>query len=89
MKNRRVKRTRGMVKKRSLRIGELRTGVAVEDAFWSALHEIARERKLTISSLVSAIKADNHRTNLSAAIRVFVLRHYMDQNKRAAGSHIR
>jgi predicted DNA-binding ribbon-helix-helix protein len=66
---------RRFLKKRTVRIGELRTGVTVEDAFWTALQEIAHENKITLSGLVSLIKADRP-ANLSSAIRVFVLRHY-------------
>jgi predicted DNA-binding ribbon-helix-helix protein len=56
-----------------------KTGVTLEDEFWSALREIAGERQMAVSDLVSAINAERQRRNLSAAIRVFVLDFYRDR----------
>ena len=76
-----VKRAPPRPTKRSIQLGELKTSIALEDAFWDALREIAIERELSVRSLVAAIRADSWQPNLSSAIRVFVLRHYVYQCK--------
>jgi predicted DNA-binding ribbon-helix-helix protein len=56
-----------------------KTSVNLEDDFWEALKEIARERRSTLRDLVTSIDRDRREANLSSAIRVFVLGHYEDQ----------
>jgi predicted DNA-binding ribbon-helix-helix protein len=68
------------VVKRSIIIAGHKTSVSLEDAFWLALKEIAQDRKMTISDLVGTIDSDRHHSNLSSAIRLFVLDHYRSQN---------
>ena len=58
--------------KRSVVIGGHKTSVSLEDEFWNAMHEIAAERKLTLSQLVTSIEAERTKGNLSSAIRLFV-----------------
>ena len=67
------------VVKRSIVIAGHKTSVSLEDAFWSALKQIAVERNMTLSDLVSAIDANRQQGNLSSAIRLFVLGAYRDQ----------
>jgi predicted DNA-binding ribbon-helix-helix protein len=63
----------GAVKKRSVMIEGHATSVSLEPAFWDALSEIARARRLAVNQLIAEI--DRGRSgNLSSAIRVFVLR---------------
>lgn len=63
--------------KRSLTIARHRTSVSLEEPFWDALTEMAREQGKSIAGLVSEI--DRGRTNrhdglsLSAALRIYVL----------------
>jgi predicted DNA-binding ribbon-helix-helix protein len=64
------------VVKRSIVIAGHKTSVSLEDAFWKGLKEVADDRDMTLSDLVSAIDADRHQGNLSSAIRLFVLNHY-------------
>jgi len=67
------------VAKRSLDIAGHRTSVSLEAPFWEALADIAAERKLSLAALVAEI--DRRRapeTNLSSAIRVFVLARYRE-----------
>jgi predicted DNA-binding ribbon-helix-helix protein len=64
------------VVKRSIVIAGHRTSVSLEDDFWSGLKEIGREHKMTLSSLVSDINGRRMDTNLSSAVRLFVLRHF-------------
>jgi predicted DNA-binding ribbon-helix-helix protein len=64
---------------RTIRVAGHKTSVTVEDAFWRALRQIAHQRKLTLSELVTFIDADRRDANLSSAIRLFVLKHYQDE----------
>ena len=67
------------VVKRSVVIAGHKTSVSLEDDFWKGLREIAGERDQTLSHLVSTINAKRQHTNLSSAIRLFVLGFYRDQ----------
>jgi predicted DNA-binding ribbon-helix-helix protein len=66
--------------KRSIDIAGHKTSVSVEDAFWTALKEIAQARRQSLADLIGAIdgarQSGKHSGNLSSAIRVFVLEHY-------------
>lgn len=61
------------VRKRSVTLEGHKTSVSVEDEFWAALAEIAEQRRMTMASLIEAIDRDRLSTNLSSAIRLFVL----------------
>jgi predicted DNA-binding ribbon-helix-helix protein len=66
--------------KRSIVIAGHKTSVSLEDAFWKGLKEIADDRDVTLSELVSSIDTDRQHGNLSSAIRLFVLDHYRNQS---------
>jgi predicted DNA-binding ribbon-helix-helix protein len=64
--------------KRSLTIARHRTSITIEDEFWQALADIAREDGKSIASLVGEIdkgrgEMGRAEASLSAAIRVYVL----------------
>lgn len=74
------------MKKHSISIEGHRTSISLEDAFWNGLQHIARERDVSLQSLIREI--DEARTagltdlpseNLSSAIRVMVLRYYQQE----------
>ena len=67
------------VAKRSIVIGGHKTSVSLEDPFWTALKQIAEQRGATLSELVKAIDADRQHSNLSSAIRLFVLATYRNE----------
>jgi predicted DNA-binding ribbon-helix-helix protein len=67
------------VAKRSIVVRGHKTSVSLEDAFWSSLKEIGGERRLTLSDLVAAIDSQRQHSNLSSAIRLFVLDFYRAQ----------
>ena len=67
------------VLKRSIVIAGHKTSVSLEDAFWSALREIAATRKIPLSDLVSTIANERGLHNLSSAIRLFVLDHFRNK----------
>jgi predicted DNA-binding ribbon-helix-helix protein len=60
--------------KRSITLSGHRTSVSLEDAFWSALREIAEREGMTVSALAARIDADRSPgTGLATAIRLYVL----------------
>jgi predicted DNA-binding ribbon-helix-helix protein len=59
--------------KRSIVIGGHKTSVSLEDAFWRGLKDIARAQRMTLSTMVGEIDKARHQSNLSSAIRLFVL----------------
>src|SRR5258705_12204918 len=72
--------------KRSIVIAGHKTSVSLEDAFWQGLKEIADDRSMTLSDLVSTIDTDRRHGNLSSAIRLFVLDHYRNNNTVGRGA---
>jgi predicted DNA-binding ribbon-helix-helix protein len=73
------------VRKHSIVIGDHRTSVSLEDAFWKALKQIAIHRRMTLSELVTDIDAQRGPGNLSSRLRLHVLNFYRDQLIRAGG----
>jgi predicted DNA-binding ribbon-helix-helix protein len=67
---------KSQVIKRSIVIAGHKTSVSLEDAFWTALKEIAVGRQKTLSDIVGEIDSGRPHGNLSSAIRLFVLDHY-------------
>ena len=63
------------ISKRSVSIAGHRTSVSLEEAFWAGLKEIAEARDMPIARLIASIDS-GRTTNLSSAIRVFVLHHF-------------
>jgi len=74
--------------KRSIVIGGHKTSVSLEDAFWRGLKEIARAQRVTLSKMVADIDKSRSQSNLSSAIRLFVLerlRNPMTENHAPTG----
>jgi predicted DNA-binding ribbon-helix-helix protein len=76
------------VVKRSIVVAGHKTSVSLEDAFWKGLKDIADEREVTLSDLVSGIDTDRQQGNLSSAIRLFVLDHYRNHASGARESAV-
>jgi predicted DNA-binding ribbon-helix-helix protein len=68
-----------VVKKRSVVVGGRKTSVSLENEFWEELRDIAQSRQMPLSALLAIIKTEYQKSNLSSAIRVFVLNHYRKQ----------
>jgi predicted DNA-binding ribbon-helix-helix protein len=64
---------RSAITKRSVVIGGHKTSVSLEEPFWSAVREIAGAQEVSVSSLLREIDQSRRNSNLSSAIRVFVL----------------
>jgi predicted DNA-binding ribbon-helix-helix protein len=65
--------------KRSVNIGEQRTSVGLEDAFWNALQHIAASQGTSVKRLVETIDSERRErlhANLSSVVRLFVLEYY-------------
>ncbi len=83
LSQRRLAAESGRPVKRSLTIAGHRTSISLEEAFWAALQDVARERGRAVASLIFQIDAKRGKTNLSSAIRVFLLEHFRtDANPR-------
>ena len=73
--------------KYSVSIRGHRTSISLEPAFWDALRNIAKSRKIAVSSLITEIdearstasaKGDKQQSGLSVALRLYVLE-YLQQ----------
>ena len=67
------------IAKRSIVFNGKKTSLSLEDEYWNALKEIAAERRVKLSHLVTATDGRREHANLSSAIRLFVLDHYRNQ----------
>ena len=66
------------LKKHSLDVAGHQTSVTLEDEFWNALRQIAKDQGRALNDLVAQI--DEARDgNLSSAIRVYVLKTVLEQ----------
>lgn len=71
------------IAKRSVTIAGHRTSVSLEDPFWTALGEIARERGVSLGALVAQVDAGRGGQNLSSALRLHVLADLREKAGRA------
>jgi predicted DNA-binding ribbon-helix-helix protein len=67
------------IAKRSVVIGGHKTSVSLEEPFWRAIREITEARDTTVSALLREIDSGRQQSNLSSAVRVYVLEHVRDQ----------
>ena len=70
------------VVKRTTAIDGHKTSISLEDAFWTALKEIAHGRRESLGHLITSIDANRRRrrfANLSSAIRLSVLEFYKER----------
>jgi predicted DNA-binding ribbon-helix-helix protein len=66
----------------NLVVGGRRTSVRLEPAMWEALQDIARRQRVSVHDLVTEIDREREASNLTAAIRVYIVDFY-----RAAALH--
>jgi predicted DNA-binding ribbon-helix-helix protein len=72
-------RGKSPLRKRSIRLDGHKTSVTLEDAFWGAFKEIAAAQGTSVERLIATINSERRErqhTNLSSAIRLFVLDYY-------------
>jgi len=62
--------------KRSIKVAGHRTSTSLEPDFWQALHEIAQAQNSSMAELIATVDGTRGKTNLSSALRCFILNHY-------------
>ncbi|MBR4475250.1 MAG: ribbon-helix-helix domain-containing protein [Alphaproteobacteria bacterium] len=66
------------MKKISVSLSGHQTSISLEDEFITALHQIAKHDKVSIASIINKIdSARKPGTNLSSAIRVWILKNHL------------
>ena len=68
------------MKKRSVKIGRHATSISLEEPFWEALKELADEQEKALNQLIAEIDEGRSDTNLSSALRVYVLNSFKNRN---------
>jgi predicted DNA-binding ribbon-helix-helix protein len=66
-------------KRRSIKVNGRKTSVSLEDSFGDALREVADEQRTSVTRLVGQIAHGRRTINLSGAIRLFLLNHFMEK----------
>ena len=62
--------------KRSIRIAGHATSVSLENEFWQALRQIAKERNTSLSHLLAEVDRNRAGRSLASACRIHVLQHF-------------
>ncbi len=65
--------------KHSIKLFGHDTSITLEPIFWQELSKIAEEKGVSVRKLVESID-EGRRTNLSSAIRVYVLEYVLTKN---------
>lgn len=71
--------------KRSVSIAGHLTSISLEEPFWSELHKLAKEENISLSKLIARIDKIR-KTNLSSALRLYVLNSLLSSSRRKPGS---
>ena len=66
--------------KLSVSLSGHQTSISLEDEFYAELESIAKEKSISINSLVTEIDSKREHENLSSAIRVYILK-YLKEKK--------
>ncbi len=74
--------------KRSVVLAGHKTSISLEEAFWTGLKDIARRRKQKLSAVIGRIDAERNFSNLSSAVRLFVLNHYRESLERERAAQV-
>lgn len=61
------------IAKRSIVLDHHKTSISLEDDFWNGVRAIADRKKMKLTELLAQIDSERNQSNLSSAIRVFVL----------------
>ncbi len=71
------------MKKKSIIIaGRHQTSISIEDIFWNEFQKIAKEKGLTINRLATEIDSTRQETNLSSAIRIYIVQELLKKIKK-------
>ncbi len=63
------------IKRRSITAGGISSSISIEDAFWHELRRMAKDREWPVNKLIAEISYLCGGSDLSSAVRVFVLQH--------------
>ena len=53
------------------------TSICLEDEFYDALRQIAANQQRSINDLITEIDANRTETNLSSAVRIYILKQFI------------
>jgi predicted DNA-binding ribbon-helix-helix protein len=70
------RRQKSQILNRTITLKGHKTGVSLEEAFWTALKEIAATKNVRVATLAETIDSTRGNINLSSAIRLYVLDFY-------------
>lgn len=73
--------------KRSVVIHGHKTSVSLEQPFWDAFRDLADGEHISTSALLRKVDAERNNSNLSSAIRVFVLRRMREMAESRVPQH--
>ena len=73
--NNELKRKPAATRRRSVTFGGISTSIFIEDAFWHEIRRMAKDQKLSVNKLISDVNQLCGGSELSSAVRVFVLQH--------------
>ena len=62
--------------KRSFNIAGHRTSISLEAPFWEALKDLAEAQSIPLAHLVARVDQKRGATNLSSAVRIYILMQY-------------
>lgn len=65
--------------KHSFNISGHQTSITLEDEFWQALKTIATAKNQSLAQIIINIDNQRQDENLSSAVRLYILKHYQDQ----------
>ena len=71
-----------LVHRHSVTIAGRKTSVHLEEPFWNGLQQIAKGQGESASDLIYHINGQRKQSNLSSAIRVFVLSDYQQRARK-------
>lgn len=67
--------------KKSLILSGHKTSVALENDFWTALEMIAKNKSISMDSIIQTIDKKERNGSLASALRVFILNSFIEMKK--------
>ncbi len=55
------------------------TSISLEEEFYEAFLEIVKEKNTTVNQLITEIDSNRTTTNLSSALRLYILKHLQEK----------
>ena len=68
--------------KKSLILSGHKTSVALENDFWTALEMIAKDKSISMDSIIQTIDKKERNGSLASALRVFILNSFIEMKKK-------